>query len=301
MKIVITGGTGLIGRALTEGFARESHEVYVLSRSLSNDQYALGGVKQVNWDGHTAEGWGQWVDGADAVINLAGENLSAGRWTEQRKRVILQSRLDAGQAVVEAVEHAGRKPRVLIQASAVGCYGINPPGVVDETSSFGNDFLSGVCRQWEQNTYAVEEMGVRRVVIRLGVVLNGQGGAFPRLILPFKFFVGGALGSGEQWLSWVHLQDAVRAIRFLVEQPAATGAFNISAEPVTNREFARLAGKVMHRPSFFDVPAFAIRMLFGEMSTVILDGQQVSSAKLHRLGFSFEYPAIENALQDLLE
>jgi uncharacterized protein (TIGR01777 family) len=301
MKTVITGGTGLIGRALAENFAKDGYEVYVLSRSLPNDQNALGGIKRVNWDGHTAEGWGQWVDGADAVINLAGENLSAGRWTEQRKHAILQSRLDAGQAVVEAVERASQKPRVLIQASAVGCYGINPPGVVDETSLYGNDFLSGVCRQWEQSTQAVEEVGVRRVTIRLGVVLNGQGGAFPRLILPFKFFMGGALGSGEQWLSWVHLQDAVRAIRFLVEQPAATGAFNISAEPVTNREFARLARKVMHRPSFFDVPAFAIRMLFGEMSTVILDGQRVSSAKLQHLGFSFEYFAMESALHDLLD
>jgi uncharacterized protein (TIGR01777 family) len=136
-------------------------------------------------------------------------------------------------------------------------------------------------------------MGVRRVVIRMGVVLSDQGGAFPRLILPFKFFVGGALGTGKQWLSCVHLQDAARAIRFLIERPAATGAFNISAEPMTNREFSRIAGSVMHRPAFFSVPAFVIRTLFGEMSTVILDGQRVSSTKLRNLGFSYRFPDIK--------
>jgi uncharacterized protein len=300
MKVVITGGTGLIGRTLAEDFAKDGHEVYVLSRSIPNDQNVQDGIKRVKWDGRTAKGWGHYVDGADAVVNLAGENLSAGRWTEKRKRAILQSRIDAGQAVVEAFEQASQKPPVLVQASAVGRYGINPPDVVDETSSFGSDFLSGVCRQWEESTKSVERMGVRRVVIRMGVVLSDQGGAFPRLILPFKFFVGGALGTGKQWLSWVHLQDEVRAIRFLIEQPAVIGPFNISAEPVTNQEFARIAGSVMHRPAFFSAPAFVIRTLFGEMSTVILDGQRVSSAKLQNLGFSYNFPDVESALKDLI-
>ena len=300
MKIIITGGTGLIGSALAQDFAKDDHEVYVLSRSLSGSQDDQKRIENVHWDGRTAEGWGHLVDGADAVVNLAGENLSAGRWTERRKHAILHSRLDAGQAVAQAIEQAKRKPPVLIQASAVGCYGINPPGMVDETGPFGNDFLSDVCRQWEASTGTVEEMGVRRVVIRLGVALSEQGGAFPRLILPFKLFAGGALGSGRQWLSWVHLQDVVHAIRFLIERSSATGAFNISAEPVTNREFANIAGKVLRRPSFFNVPAFTIKMLLGEMSTVILDGQRVSSRKLQNLGFSFAYPKIENALQDLI-
>ena len=299
MKIIISGGTGLIGHALAQDFAKDGHEVCVLSRSLPNIQESQDKIERIRWDGRTAEGWGHRVDGADTVINLAGENLSAGWWTERRKRAILHSRLDAGQAVAQAIEQAKQKPRILIQASAVGCYGINPPGMVDETGPFGNDFLSDVCRQWEASTRTVEEMGVRRVVIRLGVVFSNAGGAFPRLILPFKFFAGGALGNGEQWLSWVHLQDVVRAIRFLIEQPA-TGAFNIAAEPVTDREFAQTAGRVMHRPSFFKMPAFALKMLFGEMSTVILDGQRVSSAKLQNLGFSFVYPGIENALQDLV-
>ncbi|HTX78357.1 MAG TPA: TIGR01777 family oxidoreductase [Longilinea sp.] len=300
MRIVITGGTGLIGNALASDFAKNGYEVYVLSRSPAARKHLQNGIECLQYDGHTAAGWGYLVEGADAVINLAGENLSAGRWTEKRKHAILQSRLDAGRAVAQAIEQAKQKPPVLIQASAVGCYGINPPGVVDETSPFGNDFLSGVCRQWEESTKAVEIMGVRRVIIRMGVVFSGRGGAFPRLILPFKLFAGGALGNGEQWLSWVHLQDVVRAIRFLIEQPATTGVFNVSAEPVTNREFAQIAGRVMHRPSFFKVPAFAIKMLFGEMSTVILDGQRVSSAKLRNLGFSFAHPGIENALQDLV-
>ena len=300
MRVIIIGGTGLIGRALAEDLATDGHEVIILSRSSGPMKGFPPGIRLARWDGHTAEGWGPLADGVDAIVNLAGENLSGGRWTPQRKRAILASRVSPGAAVVDAVLQARKKPRVLIQSSAVGYYGPTGEEWLTEDAPSGDGFLAGVCREWEASTQAVETMGVRRVVARTGVVLSPNSGALPRMLLPFKFFAGGPLGSGRQWMSWIHLDDEVRALRFLMETPGAKGAFNLSATPLTNRQFAQVVGKVMRRPAFFAVPAAIIRLVFGEMGTVVLDGQRVSARSLTDLGFKFRFPDAETALADLL-
>jgi len=300
MKIIITGGTGLIGSALAKNLAKDGHEVILLSRRIPPSKGYPAGIRLEKWDGRTSQGWGRLADGADAIINLAGENLSAGRWTNKRKQAILESRANAGAAIVQAIQQATNKPRVLIQSSAVGYYGPSDVAWFSEDDAPANDFLAKVCQAWEASTQPVEALGVRRVVVRSGVVLSTRSGALPRMLLPFKLFAGGPLGSGQQWLSWVHVEDEVRALRFLIDTAQARGVFNISAEPVTNRQFAQTIGKVMWRPAFFPVPAFIIRLAFGEMSTVVLDGQRVSTKRLLEMGFQYRFPKAEAALKDLL-
>ncbi|HNT24878.1 MAG TPA: TIGR01777 family oxidoreductase [Anaerolineales bacterium] len=301
MKIIITGGTGLIGRALAKNLAQDGHQAILLSRRHGQTAGLTPGMQVEHWDGRSAQGWGALADGADAIVNLAGENISAGRWTAQRKQAILESRVNAGAAVVEAIRQAARKPGVLIQSSAVGYYGSSETQVFTEDAPAAGDFLGRVCQAWEASTQAVEALGVRRAIARTSVVLDAHAGALPRMLLPFKLFAGGPLGSGQQWLSWAHITDQVRALRFLIETPQAEGAFNISAAPLTNRQFAQVLGKITHRPSFVPAPAFAIRLAFGEMSSVVLEGQRVSSKRLADLGFQYRFPEAEAALADLLK
>lgn len=301
MRVIITGGTGLIGRALAASLAGDGHEVIVLSRDSRRHTDLPAGVQVERWDGRTAAGWGPLADGADAIVNLAGENIGAARWTAERKERIRRSRLDAGRAVVEAVAAAGRKPRVVIQASAVGYYGPRGDEELSEEAPPGEDFLALLCVEWEASTAAVEAQGVRRAVIRSGLVFSTAGGSLPRLLLPFRFFVGGPLGSGRQWYSWIHIADEVAAIRFLIANEAARGPFNLCApNPLTNAELARVIGRVMGRPSFLPTPAFALRLAFGEMAAAVLTGQRVVPARLLQLGFSFRFPTAEAALRDLL-
>ena len=218
------------------------------------------------------------------------------------KRAILQSRLDAGRAVVEAVKLAGVKPEVVVQASGVGYYGPHGDEVLDESWPSGADFLSDVARQWEASTKAVAAMGVRQVVIRTGAVLERSGGMLPRLLLPFRLFVGGPPGSGRTWLSWIHRDDEVAAIRFLVENDGAHGIFNLTApEPLTMRDFCRLLGQVIGRPSWLPVSASVLRLLFGEMAEeLLLSGQRVLPRRLLEAGFQFKYPTAETALRAIL-
>jgi uncharacterized protein (TIGR01777 family) len=301
MRVVITGGTGLIGRALAADLAADSHEVILLSRAPGWVAGLPAGVRAAGWDGQTAAGWGPLADGAQAIVNLAGENLGAGRWTAERKRRIRASRLNAGQAVVEAVRAAGRAPRVVVQSSAVGYYGPQGDQELAEGAPPGNDFLARLCVEWEASTAPVEAMGVRRVVIRSGVVFHASDGALPRMLLPFKLFVGGPLGSGRQWLSWMHIADEVAAIRFLIEKEEAAGAFNLAApHPLTNAEFGRVVGRVLGRPAWIPAPAFALRLVLGEMATMVLDGQRAVPRRLLALGFAFRFPEAEAALRDLL-
>ncbi len=301
MRIAITGGTGLIGRALADDLAAGGHEVILLSRTPEQATGLPAGVRAVGWDGRTAAGWGLLVDGAQAIVNLAGENLGAGRWTAERKRRFRDSRLNAGQAVVEAVQAASRAPRVVVQSSAVGYYGPQADQELAEEAPSGSDFLARLCVEWEASTAPVEAMGVRRAVIRSGVVLHASEGALPRMLLPFKLFVGGPLGSGRQWISWLHIADEVAAIRFLIDTEEAAGAFNLTAPyPLTNAEVGRAVGRVMRRPAWLPAPAFALRLILGEMATVVLDGQRVVPRRLLALGFAFRFPEAEAALRDLL-
>ncbi len=301
MRVLITGGSGLIGRALAANLARDGNEVIILSRRPERIIGLPTGVSAKRWDGHTTEGWSSLVDGIDAIINLAGENISSGRWTKERKSSILESRLNAGRAIVQAVEAADHKPRVAVQASGIGYYGPYGDEEITEETPPGQDFLSRLAVDWEASTAPLERLGIRRVVIRTGVVLTTAGGALPRMLLPFRFFAGGRLGSGQQWFPWIHLADEVGAIRFLIENKTANGPFNLTAPAsLTNAKFSRFLGQQLRRPAFMPTPGFTLRLLFGEMVTVILDGQRAVPRRLQELGFTFQFPEVSSALRDLL-
>jgi len=301
MRVLITGGSGLIGRALSANLARDGNEVIILTRQPERVIGLPAGVSASWWDGHTTEGWSSLVDDADAIVNLAGENISSGRWTEKRKQAILQSRLNAGQAVVQAIKTAARKPRVVIQASGIGYYGPHYDEEITEETPPGHDFLARLAMDWESSTASLESLGVRRAVIRTGVVLSTDGGALPRMSLLFRLFAGGRLGSGRQWFPWIHIDDEVGAIRFLIENETASGPFNLTAPvPLNNAEFSRLLGQRLGRPALIPTPAFALRLLFGEMATVLLDGQRAIPRRLIDLGFTFRFPEADPALSNLL-
>ena len=301
MRVAITGGSGLIGRALSASLARDHHEVIILSRHPEQVVGLPAVVRAERWNPHIAEECRHLVEEADAVVNLAGENIAARRWTVDRKKQIRDSRLNAGRAMLQALESATRKPRVVIQASAVGYYGLCGDEELNEESPPGKDFLAQLAIDWEASTAQIERLGVRRAIIRTGVILSPEGGAFPRLLLPFRLFVGGPLGSGRQWFPWIHIADEVGAIRFLLENESASGPFNLSApHPVTNADFARMVGRQTKRPAFLPTPAFLLRLLFGEMATVLLDGQRAFPGRLMLMGYNFRFPEAAGALQDLL-
>ena len=303
MRVVINGATGFIGRALSDYLLGADYEVVALVRNPGKGKTVLGDrVTLIAVDGTNAHGWRDAVEGSYALINLAGENISSGRWTEEKKRRILESRLRAGKAVVETLRQTKRKPEVLVQASAIGYYGPRLDELLDESSSYGRGFLSRVVQEWEASTTEVESLGVRRIVIRTGLVLGRTGGALPRFLLPFRLFLGGPIGSGKQWLSWIHLQDELKAIRFLMEHKDLQGVFNLTApEPLRMKDFSRLMGKAMGRPSWLQAPGFALRLLWGEMAEeMLLSGQRVVPKRLLGATHSFLYPNAESALRDLL-
>jgi uncharacterized protein (TIGR01777 family) len=306
MKIIISGGTGMIGTALSKGYLEEGHEVIVLSRDLDKHPDIPEGVTALQWDASTAGNWANHLEDASAVIHLAGENLAGehffpSSWTKKRKRLIIQSRVQSGKAIVKAIQQTEHKPAVLVQASGVGYYGTSWDKTFDETSPPGDDFLARVGIEWESSTEGVEQVGVRRLVIRSGAVLSTRGGAFTRLVLPFKLFVGGPMGSGRQYLPWIHIADEVGAIRFLVESQAASGVYNLVApQAVTNAEFGRTIARVINRPYWFPIPAFAMRLAFGEVAVTVLEGQHAVPGRLQELGFNYQYPDVRSAVSDLL-
>lgn len=307
MNIIIAGGTGLIGSQLTHYLVDKGHHIFILTRSPDQDVSFPASVELVQWDTQTSSGWLDVAEKADAVVNLAGENI-AGQgflpqpWTPDRRSSILTSRVHAGQAITQAIKETENKPKVLIQASAIDYYGSNYDNQkLTEKSPAGSGFLSEVCKAWENSTKPVDGFGVRRVISRLGIVLDPQGGALQRMLLPFKYFLGGPFGSGEQWYSWIHIDDVIQAIDFLLSDPRASGVFNLTApEPHKNRDFARKLGKVLGRPSLLPVPGFIMHILFGEVSSLVLEGQRVYPEKLQALGFSFSYPELVPVLEDLL-
>lgn len=289
MKVAISGGTGLIGRALAAELMAHGHAVRILTRDESGVRGLPAGVETAEWDAATAASAAPALDESDAVVQLAGANIGGGRWTPERKRLIRESRVRSSRAIAEALAGSGM-PRVLVQGSAVGFYGARGDERLEEDAAPGSDFLGRTCQEWEAASEPAEAAGVRRAVARTGVVLARDGGALPRMALPFKLFAGGPAGSGRQYLPWIHLDDEVAALRFLIEDPTAIGPFNLSApEPVTNRHFSRELGRVLRRPSFLPVPAFALRLALGEMATLVLDGQRAVPAKLLGSGFRFRF------------
>jgi uncharacterized protein (TIGR01777 family) len=301
MRVVIVGGTGLIGSALSEKLAAEdeSHEIIILSRTPEKATDLPAGARAVHWDALTTDGWASTVDGADAVVNLAGETTLA-IWTEKHKERIRESRLNVGHALVEAVERARIKPRVLIQASGVDYYGYTGDQTITEDDPPGESFLAHVAVDWEDATEVVEQMGVRRVILRSGLVLSRDGGALPLMLLPFRLYLGGVLGSGAQWFPWIHIVDQTRAIRFLIEEKSAHGPYNLTTpNPVTHAEMMHAIGRALRRPTWLHVPAFAVRLALGQMSRLLLYGQRAVPRRLQDAGFAFRFPTADAALRDL--
>ncbi|MBI2083658.1 MAG: TIGR01777 family protein [Deltaproteobacteria bacterium] len=277
MKILLTGGTGFIGRPLLKKLLEKGHEVTLLTRQQIPN-FAC-------------------PDGTDAIINLAGETI-AERWTKEKKEKIRRSRVDTTRAIITAIGKTSQKPRLLINASAVGYYGDTKEVPVDESSPRGYDFLAEVCREWEETAQEAEKDNVRVVRLRCGVVLGKDGGALQKMLPPFKFFVGGPIGSGNQWFPWIHREDVIHAIFFALENEKLSGAVNVtSPEPIRQKEFAKILGKVLGRPSSLPVPSFVLKLLLGEMSEMLLTGQRVVPKKLTEAGFQFQYPDLESALK----
>jgi len=301
MRIIIAGGSGLIGRELTATLSYAGHEITVLSRFPDRVADLPLKAKAVEWDGRTTEGWGDLVNSADVVVNLAGANIGGGRWSAARKRLLHDSRVDAGQALVEAIRAAPNKPKVLVQASAVGYYGARGSEEVTETTPAGSDFLARLAKDWEASTAPVEQLGVRRAIARTGVVLSPDGGALPRMMGPFRLFVGGPLGDGRQWFPWIHFTDEVNALKYLIDSDSASGAYNLcSPTPVTNLEFSRILGRRMRRPCWLPVPGLMLRLMYGEMADVVLKGQKQIPRRLQRSSFRFIYTAADAALKDIV-
>jgi uncharacterized protein (TIGR01777 family) len=301
--VVISGATGFIGKALSRDLAESGYDIAVLTRDREKAKAQFRDKAIIaEWDGKTSQGWLKLASRASAIINLAGENIGAGRWTKKRKQRIIESRLNAGRAVRDAIQGASTKPKTIVQASAVGYYGPRDDEPLDEFAAAGEGFLAETVRQWELSTQEVEDIGVRRVVIRSGLVLGKDGGVLPRFLRPFRLFLGGPLGTGKQWFSWVHWKDEVGAIRFLLEREDLRGVFNlVSPQSLTMKEFVRTLGRVIRRPSWFRVPAFLLRLLFGEMAKeTLLAGQKVLPDALLKAGYKFQYPEIEAALRDIL-
>lgn len=300
MRILMTGGTGMIGASLAKSFLADGHQVWVLTRTPQSARLPEG-ARALGWDGRTSQSWGEMVGQMDAVVNLVGERLSKWPWTKRQKSRFWNSRVEGGHALVEAIQAASERPKVLIQASGVNYYGPRDLKPVNETDSPGNDYLAMLSKAWEDSTEAVEELGVRRVIVRSGIVLCAQDGILPIMMLPAKLFAGGSLGSGRQGLAWIHLDDEVAAIRFLLENQNANGPFNLTSPvPISSGQFMRGVAKALHRPYWLRVPAFALRLILGEMATLVLDGVYVQPARLQGLGFSFRFGDVEAALGDLL-
>ncbi len=307
MRVVIAGGTGIIGRSLGPRLAEDGHDVIVLTRNQGATQSAsIDTVRYAQWDTGDLGAWSELVDGSDVVINFAGDNLAGdrflpSRWTDAKKQLLRRSRLDTGAAIARAIDAAKVKPRALIQASAVGYYGPRGSEEVDETEPSGDDFLANLCVEWEESTRQVEEHGVRRVILRTGLVLTTEGGPLPRLLKQFHLFGGGPFGRGDQYWPWIHIEDVAAAIRFLAKNEEAKGPFNVtSPTPVTNKQFSKALGTILKRPSFWPIPAFAMKLLVGEVSIVVLEGQRAVPAKLTELGYEFKHTELGSALEDIL-
>ncbi len=302
MKIIITGGTGFIGTYLLKQLSKEPHSIILLTRGESKTTLIdRASVKYVHWDSRTHGDWMNEINGCDVVINLIGKNVFEQRWNENVKREILNSRIVPTTLLVEAIARAEQKPKLLISASAVGFYGDRNDEVITEESSGGNDFLAGVVNQWEGAAYKAEQFGVRVATPRIGLVLEKTGGMIGKMLLPFQLFAGGPIGSGTQFLPWIHMDDVVRGILYPLQNEQFRGIYNlVSPNPVTMKEFSTMFGKILHRPSWIPVPNFALQLLYGEGGKVILSGQKAMPKKLQSAGYTFSYSDLKTALQHIL-
>jgi uncharacterized protein len=298
MKVAITGATGFVGNRLVEKLLARGDEVVIFTRNAPTTTiHKSAGVKIVQYQPLTSGNWQQEISGCDAVVNLAGEPIAEKRWTAEQKKIILESRKIGTQKIVEAIQQATQKPQVLVNASAIGYYGISETAKFDESSPAGNDFLAEVCQAWETAAHQTDR---RLVTLRLGIVL-GNGGALAKMIPAFRMFMGGPIGTGDQWFSWVHLDDVVSMMMAALDDQTMSGIFNVTApNPISMKELCQKLGTVMSRPSWMPVPSFVLEAMLGDGATVVLDGQQVLPTAALKRGFSFQYPNIEAALKSIV-
>jgi uncharacterized protein (TIGR01777 family) len=307
MKLVVAGGSGFLGNALCWTWAEEEHDVRVLTRSLAPGQaqheYGTGkpGITRVGWrpDGQ-ADGLARELDGAAALINLAGESIAGGRWSASRKQALRDSRLLATRSLVGALTQAADPPRTFISSSAVGIYGDRGDEPLTEESTPGGDFLARLCVEWEAEAQRAARPGLRLVLLRTGIVLEKSGGALASMIRPFRFFAGGRLASGRQYIPWVHRLDWIEMVRWIVDTPSVVGPVNVTApHPVTNSEFSRALGRALHRPSLVPAPRFALKIALGEMADAVLASQRALPGRPLANGYHFRYPEIDIAFRGI--
>jgi uncharacterized protein (TIGR01777 family) len=297
MKILITGGTGFIGRELCKNLREKKHQLTVLSRKPETVTLLCGPDVQAinNLDNLSAN------DQFDAIINLAGEGIADARWSPSRKQILLDSRVKVTAQLIAFIDRAQKKPGVLISGSAVGYYGNQGAAVLDENSAFKDGFSNSLCAEWEAVAEQAKSYGVRVCIIRTGLVVGAKGGFLKRMLLPFKLGLGGRLGDGRQWMSWIHMKDYIRIMLLMLETNKLEGIFNATApNPVSNDQFTCCLAKNLSRPAFLPVPAFALKLLMGEMSELLLGGQRVLPKRLQQENFEFEFTTLEQALQDVL-
>jgi len=300
MKVLVTGGTGFVGRALVRRLAEQGHELAVLTRSVQGRRPDHPGVRFIQGEPARPGPWQAEAAGMEAAVNLAGETIFQ-RWTPAVKQRIKESRISTTRNLVEALTTGGPgRGKILFNTSAVGYYGFRGDEDLDESGAPGIDFLAELTKEWENEAARAESAGVRVVRMRLGIVLSADGGALGRMIPLFRWGLGGRLGSGRQWFSWIHRADLIRAVLFLIDQPESKGPFNFTAPtPIRNADLAAALGRALKRPAALPAPGFMIRLLLGEFGSVLLEGQKVLPRKLLDLGFQFTFPTIEQAFDDL--
>jgi uncharacterized protein (TIGR01777 family) len=302
MQIVVTGGTGFIGRALCASLSQEGHRVMLLTRRKEEAQRLFGSaVTAVEWNGTETGAWEQSLEGADAVINLAGAPIADARWTDARKRLLTLSRVLTTRLLVVALSRRSSKPRMLINASGIGYYGACDDHILDEGAARGQGFLADLCLAWEAEALRAAELGVRVVMLRTGMVLEQDGGALPKMLLPFRLFAGGPIMPGTQWVSWIHRRDHIGLIQWLLATPSVSGPVNaVAPGAVTMNRFCEVLGQVLHRPSWLPVPGFALQLALGELGMLMTTGQRVNPAKAISGGYVFHYPTLEPALRAIV-
>jgi uncharacterized protein len=302
MHIVMTGGTGFIGRSLCASLCQEGHRVTLITRRREDAQRLFGStVTVVEWNGQEAGAWEHCLEDADAVINLAGAPIADGRWTEARKRLLTESRILTTRLLVAGMSRRSSKPRTLVSASGIGYYGASDDRMLDESAARGRGFLADLCLAWEEEAIRAEEFGVRVVLLRTGMVLEQDGGALPKMLLPFRLFTGGPIMPGTQWVSWIHRRDHIGLTRWALTTPSVNGPVNaVAPEAVTMSRFCEGLGRVLHRPSWLPVPGFTLSLALGELGTLMTTGQRVSPAKALSGGYVFHYPMLEMALRAIV-